>query len=133
MNAEQIHAKQLLQIFRSKILNGESPIYGYSTAADLIRLDSEIYARHLGQVTSSIDAASLVAGLPMLALHMVRKPDEEINAASFVNEWASWKDEIKSIASAYTWTIEQVDQVIRALDGLPDASAANIWAGCLRR
>ncbi len=123
----------MLKVIRDRIAAGVGPIVGYSTAAELIGLDGDTHARHMGQVTSRIDAASLVSGLPMLALHMVRKPDGEINPASFTKDWQVWSEEIKQMAASHSWTVAQIDVVIGALDSLPDAAAVNIWAGYIRR
>lgn len=134
MNAEHIHARQLLKVIRDRVEVGQPPILGYSTAAELIGLDGDTHARHMGQVTSRIDAASLISGWPMLALHMVRKPNGEINPASFIHdEWQSWNDEIKQVAVTHPWTVAQVDEVIGVLDGLADAAAKNIWTSYIRR
>jgi hypothetical protein len=134
MNAEHIHARQLLKVIRDRIKAGEAPILGYSTAAELIGLDGDTHARHMGQVTSRIDAASLMSGWPMLALHMVRKPNGEINPASFIHDdWQSWNEEIKRVAVGHSWTIAEVDEVIGALDALADAAAVNIWVNYIRR
>ena len=131
--SEHTHARHLLIVIRDRVANATPPILGYSTAAELIGLDGEKYARHMGQVTSRIDAASFIAGWPMLALHMVRKPDGEINPASFTKDWQSCNEEIKQVATKHIWAVEQVDDVIRALDGLPKAAAVNIWASYIRR
>ena len=69
----------------------------------------------------------------MLALQMVRKPDGSINPDSFGPAWAAWAQEIKSRAEEHQWTVEQIDAVIRALDGLPRNAAIAIWNGYLTR
>jgi hypothetical protein len=131
--SEHTHARHLLVVIRERVDTSAPPIRGYNTAADLIGLDGETYARHMGQVTSRIDAASFISGWPMLALHMVRKPDGEINPAAFSKDWQLWNEESRQVAATHNWTVEQVDEVIRALDGLPGGAAKNIWAGYIRR
>lgn len=133
MSAEHLHARQLLQIIRARVSREEPPIRGYSTAAEAIGLDGDTYARHMGQVTSRIDAASFISGWPMLALHFVRKPSGEINPESFADEWSCWKDEIVKYACSHPWSVQQVDEVIGALDGLPKAAAVRIWEGYSKR
>lgn len=133
MSQEHIHARQLLKVIRDRIANDEGPIHGYAVAGVLIGLNEHDYARHMGQVTSRIDAASFIAGWPMLAVHMVRKPDGEVNPASFSKEWSAWNAECKQITTTHKWTVEQVDEVIGKLDALPDRCAKNIWDGYLER
>ena len=133
MNAQHLHAGQLLRVFRSMIERGDPPVHGYDEAAALIGLDPAVYPRHMGQVTSRIDAASFIAGWPMLALHMVRKPNGEMNPDSFSGGWLAWGEVVRVTAAAHIWTVEQVDEVIQALDGLPDVAASTIWAGYIRR
>jgi hypothetical protein len=133
MSAQHTHARTLLVLIRGRIARREPPISGYGVAASLIDLDGETHARTFGQVCSRIDAASFAAGFPMLASHMIRKPDGKMNPASFGPDWATWADEIKSIAESHTWTVEQVDEDIGALDGLPRNAAIVIWNDYLKR
>lgn len=70
----------------------------------------------------------------MLARRMVRKPDGSLNAASFEDTaWTPWKQEFRNLPQNHEWSTEQVDDVIRALDGLPEVGALGIWNGYLNR
>ena len=79
---EAKRATELLTSLRKHILGGGSLICGYSQAGAMIGL-TDNHSRITGQICSRIDLASFNAGLPMLALHWVRKPDGEINPAAF--------------------------------------------------
>ncbi len=133
MDSQHTHARELIQVFRRLIQNGDPVIHGYPAAAVAIGLNGENYARHLGQVCSRIDAASFIAGYPMLALHMVRKQDGSLNPDSFGPAWIAWADEIKSRAESRAWTEAQVDEFLRFLDGLPASGAYTIWSHYLNR
>jgi hypothetical protein len=134
MDAQHIHARNLLKLIRDRVESKEPPIVGYAVAATLMGLKGGAYARAMGQVCSRIDAASFVAGWPMLALHMVRKPGGGLNPASFEDPgWSPWEQEFKNEAQSHQWSVEQVDDVLSALDGLPNEGAISIWVGYLKR
>ncbi|MGJ7504373.1 hypothetical protein ACSFBF_28730 [Variovorax sp. ZT5P49] len=134
MDTQHLHAGRLLKLIRDRVEAKEPPILGYAVAANLLGLKGDSYARAMGQVCSRIDAASFVAGWPMLALRMVRKPDGSLNAASFEDAaWAPWEQEFRKLAQSHEWAPAQVDDVIRALDGLPEVGALGIWNGYLKR
>lgn len=106
---------------------GEGPILGYEAAAKSIGLDGD-YSRHMGQVCSRIDAAAFVTGWPMLSVHMVRKANGDVNHDSFsMRDWPAWHDEVIAITTTHKWTVQQVDEILRELDGLPRNSAQLIW------
>jgi hypothetical protein len=132
MAAEHDRARHLLQVIRKRIQSGEPPFDGYIAAAASIGLEGD-YNRHMGQVCSRVDAASFVTGWPMLAVHMIRKPDGSINPESFSHSgWENWLDEVVSVTTSHKWTVQQVDEIIGGLDGLPDAGARALWAGFMR-
>ena len=133
MTVQQTHALKLLTVIRSRIENGEPPINGYGDAAATIGLNGAEYGRAMGQVCSLIDAASFVAGWPMLALGMVRMPDGSINPESFTGAWGPWTQETKSMAHSHKWTVQQVDSVMGVLAGLPEEGASAQWLGYLKR
>ena len=133
MTIQHTHARKLLQVIRDNIENGQSPMHGYADAAKAIGLNGADYGRAMGQVCSRIDAASFIAGLPMLALGMVRASDGSINPASFTGDWDPWNQETKSVAESHQWTVQEVDNVIGALDSLPSDGAAALWQNYLQR
>jgi hypothetical protein len=132
MDAQHAHARHLLQVIRKIVQDEGPPILGYVLAAEMIGLNGENYGRHMGQVCSRVDAASFIAGYPMLALQMVRTADGAINPNSFGESWGRWAAEIHAKAASHKWDVPQVDEVIRALDGLPKNGAAAIWADFLK-
>ena len=117
-----------MKVIRDRIARGEQPIFGYHNAATLTGLKGENYAVTFGQVCSRIDAASFVAGLSLLALGMVRKPNGAINEKSLAShDWEQWNDEFRAATESHQWTVEQVDEVIEALEGLPKHGAKALW------
>ena len=134
MTTQHTQARELLKVIRDRIEHAEPPILGYAAAATMIGKNGADYGRAMGQVCSRIDAASFVAGWPMLALGMVRTPDGAINPESFTDEeWGQWNHESKSVAESHQWTVQQVDSVIAALDGLPSDGAAALWHGYIKK
>lgn len=133
MATQHDHASNLIQILRQRIGAGLPPIHGYGTAAELLGLNGADHTRIMGQVCSRIDAASFYAGWPMLALHMVRKPDGQLNPESFGSDWNRDRDEIVKAATSHPWTVPQVDDVIHQLRGLPSDGAKAIWDGIVKR
>jgi hypothetical protein len=130
MNKQHVDAIALIRVIGARISNGDaSPIIGYKAAAELIDRDGGTDARYMGQVCSLCDAASFVAGWPMLALHFVRKPDGEINEASFSGWWARWKPAIINAATSHKWEAHQIEDLIRAISGslVPSSAAAAVW------
>lgn len=133
MAADKQHddARQLLKVIRDRIERGEGPIEGYLAAAESI---GQTGGRHMGQVCSRIDAAAFVTGWPMLSIHMIRKPNGDVNHESFsTHGWELWHDEVVGETVTHRWTVKQVDDIIRGLDGLPRDSAQLIWQGYMER
>ena len=129
---EHTRSRNLLKVIRDRIKNGVPPIHGYDSAASTIG-ENKDYVKTVGQSCSLIDAASFVSGWPLLGLHMVRKPNGAMNPESFTDDWGAWNKEIESTAASHQWTVQQVDEVIHALDGLPNEGATALWAGFLKR
>jgi hypothetical protein len=119
-------ALKMFALLRDRLLNIMPPINGYSVAAQVIGLTAD-HAVHIGQVNSRIDVAAFKAGYPMIATHMVRKPDGSIHPEAFGGVWEQYKDECISLAETHRWTSEQLDEVRIALDGLPDRSSLKLW------
>lgn len=128
MTKQHTHARNLLMVIRDRIERGEPPIWGYHNAATLTGLKGEDYSVAFGQVCSRIDAASFIAGWPLLALRMVKKTGGAINIKSLTNtDWAQWNDEFRSKGESHQWTVQQVDEVIEALEGFPNLGAEALW------
>jgi len=101
MAGQHTHARNLMKVIRDRIENGESPIHGYNNAASMVLPNGQDYAKTYGQACSLIDAASFVAGWPMLAMQMIRKPDGAINPESFTSDSEPWNNEVKSVAESH--------------------------------
>ena len=71
-------ALKMFALLRDRLLGNQAPINGYSVAAEAIGLTAA-HAVHIGQVNSRIDVAAFNAGYPMIATHMVRKPNGRIH------------------------------------------------------
>ena len=127
MTIQHTHARELLNVLRHRVLAGQQPINGYHNAAGEIGLDGKFYARHMGQVCSRIDVATFKAGYPMLATHMVRKPNGNIPPSAFRGIWKQFEGEGIELALTHQWTAEQFDEVQGALDALPNIGALRMW------
>ncbi len=128
MDHQPIDSIKLARLLFERVVAGEPPLRGYDVAGALIGRNPKTSSRHMGQVTSRIDAACFEARLPMLATHMVRKPDGSFNPDMFQDEWAEFRDEIQSVAENHKWTEEERNSVMKALAALPDNSSKIIWA-----
>lgn len=119
-------ALKMFALLRDRLLSNMPPINGYSIAAEAIGLTAD-YAVHIGQVNSRIDVAAFNAGYPMIATHMVRKPNGRIHPKAFGGVWEQYKTECISFAKTHRWTSEQLAEVKTALDALPDRSSLKLW------
>jgi hypothetical protein len=130
MNQQHTDAISLIRAIGARISAGNSePIVGYKTAAELIGRDGSSEARYVGQVCSLCDAAAFVAGWPMLTVHYVRKPNGEINEASFAGWWDRWRQTIVEKSTTHSWQPTQIDDLIRAISSglVPNRAAASVW------
>jgi hypothetical protein len=116
----------MFALLRDRLLNIMPPINGYSVAAQAIGLTAD-HAVHIGQVNSRIDVAAFKAGYPMIATHMVRKPDGSIHPEAFSGVWAQYRSECLSYAETHPWTSEELEDVKAELDALPDRGALQLW------
>lgn len=119
-------ALKMFALLRDRLLANEPPIHGYSVAAEAIGLTAD-HAVHIGQVNSRVDVAAFNAGYPMIATHMVRKPNGKIHPKAFGGVWERYKDECILLVETHRWTSEQFDDVRIALDALPDRSSLKLW------
>ena len=108
-------------------------INGYNNAAEAIGLNGLTNQVHMGQVCSRIDVAAFDAGYPMLATHMIRKPNGEINPSAFSDVWGTLVDECIDVALNHQWTTEQLVEVERTLMGLRPIGALAHWKIIARR
>jgi hypothetical protein len=125
-------ALKMFALLRDRLLANKPPINGYSVAAEAIGLTAA-HAVHIGQVNSRIDVAAFCAGYPMIATHMVRKPNGKIHPKAFGGVWEEYKEECISLAKTHRWTSEQLEEVRIALDALPDRSSLKLWGEVVDR
>lgn len=117
---------RIVPLLRDRLLNNMPPINGYSVRAVAIGLTTD-HAVHIGQVNSRIDVAAFKAGYPMIATHMVRKPDGTIHPEAFSAVWAPYRAECLSFAEKHPWTPEELEDVKAEVEALPDRGALQLW------
>ncbi len=131
MAAEIQHADalSLLSSLEAKILAEPAFHMTYSDAAAAVGRIATNAGRHIGQVTSRIDAACFYAKTPFLAMHRVRETyGEGINPRSFQTQlWQAHTAGLVARAEAHTWTAEDFNSIRRHLQSLGDDSAALQW------
>lgn len=122
-------AVALLAHLEAKILADSSFHMAYSDAAVAVGREPTNAGRHIGQVTSRIDAACLYAKAPFLAMHRVRETyGEGINPRSFQTQrWQAHTAGLVARAEAHTWSADDFKSIRRHLQGLGDDSAALQW------
>ncbi len=101
----------------------------YSDAAAVLGRNPTSDGRHIGQVTSRIDAACFYARTPFLAMHRVRETyGGTINPRSFGGDlWHPHTSALVARAEAHVWTIEDFKNVKRALQSLGEDAATLQW------
>ena len=122
-------AVALLAHLEAKILADPSFHVTYSDAAVAVGRKPTNAGRHIGQVTSRIDAACFYAKTPFLAMHRVRETyGRGINPRSFQTElWQAHTAGLVTRAEAHVWTAEDFKRIKLHLQGLGDDSAALQW------
>ena len=101
----------------------------YSDAAVAVGRAPTNAGRHIGQVTSRIDAACFYAKTPFLAMHRVRETyGEGINPRSFQTQlWQAHTTGLVARAEVHPWTVDDFKSIRRHLQVLGDDSAALQW------
>ena len=101
----------------------------YSDAAEVLGRNAASNGRHIGQVTSRIDAACFYSKTPFIAMHRVRETNgDTINPRSFGGEL--WRPHIPMLiarAEVHVWTVEDFKNLRRALQSLGDDAATLQW------
>lgn len=101
----------------------------YSDAAAVLGRNPASDGRHIGQVTSRIDAACFYAKTPFLAMHRVRETyGEGINPRSFGGDL--WRPHISALiarAEAHAWSVSDFQNIKRSLHSLGDDAATLQW------
>lgn len=134
-NPQYDTAVKLLALLRARMLAGNyEPIIGYHAAAAAVGVEKpKAYARQMGQVTSMLDYAAFVAGLPMLALRLVKNSSGDVPTQSFTGLFIEFKSEIESVSESHQWTLEDLDRLQMTLYGLPKVGAVALWNNVAER
>ncbi len=131
MAADVQHADafNLVEHLEKQILKDPSFHMTYSDAAAVIGRKSASDGRHIGQVTSRVDAACFYAKTPFLAMHRVRQTyGDKINPRSFQGElWKSHIPGLISRAEGHIWSAEDFSRIKTRLHSLGDDAATLQW------
>ncbi len=123
-------ATKLVEHLEKQILAAPAYHMTYSDAAEVLGRKAENDARHVGQVTSRIDAACFYARTPFLAMHRVRETHTgAINQRSFQSDL--WRPHIPALiarAEGHIWSAEDFQRIKRNLQNLPDEAAKLLWS-----
>ena len=122
-------ALKLVQHLETRVLADPGYVMTYSDAADVLKRNPATDARHVGQVTSRIDAACFYAKTPFLAMHRVRESyGGTINPRSFQDDlWRPHIPKLIARAERHVWTADDFNRIKRALHSLGDDSATLQW------
>jgi hypothetical protein len=133
--AEKTHAVELLDLLSARILSGNNePILGYTEVAKMINWTKGAnFGCAVGKVTSHLDYACFISGLPMLAVYYVRDANGEVNPRSFGGVWEPYRNEIVDTVSSYQWTQADFDKVRRTLINSNNDSCVILWNEVIKR
>jgi hypothetical protein len=122
-------AVALVEHLAKRILQDPTYHMTYSDAAAVLRRNAASDGRHIGQVTSRIDAACFYAKTPFLAMHRVRETyGGNINPRSFSDElWHRHIPALIARAEAHVWSDMDFKSIKRALLSLGDDAATLQW------
>jgi hypothetical protein len=131
MAADVQHADALKLVghLETMILGDPACHMSYSDAAAVLGRSPAKDGRHIGQVTSRIDAACFYAKTPFLAMHRVRETHGgTINPRSFQDDlWRSHTSGLVARAESHAWSAEDFKNIKRALHSLGDDAATLQW------
>jgi hypothetical protein len=113
-------ARKLLRVISLAWKSGNT--FTYRKAAELIgREPAQNHSRAIAQICDLLDAAACFAGVPLLALIVVREQSGDINRRAWKNELACWRDAIIQRSLAHRFRTEDFKAISAALDGLRPA------------
>jgi len=128
-NVQHADAIKLVENLEKNILQDPDYHMTYSDAAAVLGRNPTSDGRHIGQVTSRIDAACFYAKTPFLAMHRVRETyGDKINPRSFSG--GLWRLHIPALiarAEAHAWNVEDFKNIKRALQSIGDDAATLQW------
>ncbi len=122
-------ALALLAYLVAKIQENPSFHMTYSDAATALKRNGATDGRHIGQVTSRIDAACFYAKVPFLAMHRVRETHgSKINPRSFQTDlWQAHTSALVVRAEAHIWKEEDFKNILWHLQRLGADAASLQW------
>lgn len=128
-NVQHADALALVESLEKHILAEPDYHMTYSDAAAVLGRNAASDGRHIGQVTSRIDAACFYAKTPFLAMHRVRETHGgKINPRSFSGDlWHSHALALVARAEAQIWSNDDFKNIKRSLQGLGDDAATLLW------
>ena len=128
-NVQHADALKLVDNLEKNILQVPDYHMTYSDAAAVLGRNPTSDGRHIGQVTSRIDAACFYAKTPFLAMHRVRETyGGKINPRSFSGDlWRSHIPALITRAEAHAWSVEDFKNIKRALQSIGAAAATLQW------
>ena len=128
-NVQHADALTLVEHLEKHILQEPDYHMTYSDAAAVLGRNAARDGRHIGQVTSRIDAACFYAKTPFLAMHRVRETyGGNINPRSFGGDlWSPHTTALIARAEAHYWSVDDFKNIKRALQSLGDDAATLQW------
>ena len=122
-------AVKLVENLEKHILENPDYHMTYSDAATVLDRNAASDGRHIGQVTSRIDAACFYANTPFLAMHRVRETyGGKINPRSFGGKlWHPHTAALIARAETHVWSAVNFANVKTALHSLGDDAATLQW------
>lgn len=128
-NVQHADALALVEHLEKHIIERADFHMTYSDAAAVLGRAAAKDGRHIGQVTSRIDAACFYAKTPFLAMHRVRETHGGgINSRSFQSDlWSPHTTALVARAEAQVWSAEDFKNIKRALHSLGDDAATLLW------
>lgn len=128
-NVQHADAVARVEHLEKRILEDASYYMTYSDAATALGRNAAQDGRHIGQVTSRIDAACFYARIPFLAMHRVRETHGgHINPRSFGGDlWHPHIPTLVASAEAHSWCVDDFRRVKQQLQSLGDDAATLQW------
>jgi len=121
-------AKRLLKVIASAQRNGDT--LTYTKAAKKVGRDPKKNARMIGGVCDLLDAAAAYAGIPLLALKIVRHESGDVNRAAFTGKspLSKHRDAILNRSKRHQFTDSDFSAISRALEKLSDKGLSRVTA-----
>ena len=124
---QHVEARKLLTVISSAVKTHR--LLTYKTAAKAIGRNPANNSRMVAQVCDLLDAAAALAGVPLLALVMVREASGEINRKAWTGPGVkpSRRERIVSNSLAHRFTSENFSAIEEALNRLNGKSNRAAW------